>query len=100
MLRWLHYDRAAVLDWLARHAGDQRFDPVVASVAQALIAEGNFADAQQLADLIVDPPVAAWVQLEAWGTAYERGLVTEAELRASGLAPDALLSIASGSHRD
>lgn len=97
---WLRADRNAALAWLSGHRGDPRFDPIASSVAQTLVAAGDFGEAQKLADGIVDPAVGDWVHQEAWAVAYEQGLVTAEQIQRSGLPPAAVGSVLSGSHRD
>lgn len=97
---WFRSDRAAALAWIFAHRGDVRFDPVAASVAQSLVALGDFGEAQKLADGITDPSVSDWVHQEAWSVALERGLVTADQIKNSGLPQAAVNSVLSGAHRD
>jgi hypothetical protein len=98
--RWLELDRRAAVAWLARHRGEARFDPIAAGAAQCLVASGDYATAQTVAETIVLPELREWAHREAWAAAYERRLVGEADVRASGLSAASAAAIMSGAHRD
>lgn len=98
--RWMTLDREAALAWLEGHRGDARFDRLVASAAQMLIAGSDFPRAQKLADQVVTPETRAWLHEEVWAIAFERRLVSAEELQGAGLTPEALRAIASGGRRD